>query len=193
MSEGQPTPPIPAPDDAPVLERALVPAPVPPLQPDAFLVPRKWAWLVVLLAAAALLASALLWQKLGGTGIRTEERDHPADVPLRKSLHLGQLIFQIAGEAGNDRRAVALFDLALFQYSADVPVQPNQFGIHREHGPDLSVPDTLLHLAQQVGVIKQRGWFLGGLRPFAHDADGIVVVVGSNLVGQSPHDPVDEY
>uniref|UniRef100_UPI00286A8CF0 uroporphyrinogen-III C-methyltransferase n=1 Tax=Polaromonas sp. TaxID=1869339 RepID=UPI00286A8CF0 len=66
MSEGQPTPPIPAPDDAPVLERALVPAPVPPLQSDAFMVPRKWAWLVVLLAAAALLASALLWQKLGG-------------------------------------------------------------------------------------------------------------------------------
>ncbi|MEO8387443.1 MAG: uroporphyrinogen-III C-methyltransferase [Polaromonas sp.] len=51
--------------DEPVLERALVPATLQPVTPDAWLVPRKWALLVAVLAAAGLLVSGLLWQKLG--------------------------------------------------------------------------------------------------------------------------------
>ncbi len=66
MSDSHPAQPQPpAPDDAPVLERALVPAEPQPVPPDAWLVPRKWALLVAALAAAGLLASGLLWQKLG--------------------------------------------------------------------------------------------------------------------------------
>jgi len=59
----QPTPPTP--DNQPVLERALVVAEPPIISPDAWLVPRKWALLVAALAAGGLLASGLLWQKLG--------------------------------------------------------------------------------------------------------------------------------
>jgi len=59
----QPTPSTP--DKEPVLERALVVAePLVPA-PDAWLVPRKWALGVAALAAGGLLASGLLWQKLG--------------------------------------------------------------------------------------------------------------------------------
>jgi uroporphyrin-3 C-methyltransferase len=58
-------PPSPTPDNEPVLERALVPLPPQPVSPDAWLVPRKWALLVAVLAAGGLLLSGLLWQKLG--------------------------------------------------------------------------------------------------------------------------------
>lgn len=53
-----------APDNQPVLERALVVAEPPIAVPDAWLVPRKWALGVAALAAGGLLASGLLWQKL---------------------------------------------------------------------------------------------------------------------------------
>lgn len=53
------------PDNEPVLERALVPVSTQLPPADAWLVPRKWALLVAVLAAAGLLASGLLWQKLG--------------------------------------------------------------------------------------------------------------------------------
>lgn len=59
----QPTPSTP--DNQPVLERALVVAEPPVVASDTWLVPRKWALLVAALAAGGLLASGLLWQKLG--------------------------------------------------------------------------------------------------------------------------------
>jgi uroporphyrin-3 C-methyltransferase len=59
----QPTPSTP--DNEPVLERALVVAEAPIKAPDVWLVPRKWALGVGALAAGGLLASGLLWQKLG--------------------------------------------------------------------------------------------------------------------------------
>ncbi len=66
MTEGLPTPPpAAATDDASVPEHALIPAPVQVAAPEAWLVPRKWALLLLVLAAGALLASGLLWQKLG--------------------------------------------------------------------------------------------------------------------------------
>jgi uroporphyrin-3 C-methyltransferase len=48
-----------------VLERALAPVAPSAAMPDAWLVPRSWALVVAALAAAGLLGSALLWQKLG--------------------------------------------------------------------------------------------------------------------------------
>jgi uroporphyrin-III C-methyltransferase len=59
----QPTPSTP--DKEPVLERALVVAEPHITAPDNWLVPRKWALGVAALAAGGLLASGLLWQKLG--------------------------------------------------------------------------------------------------------------------------------
>ncbi|WP_411886286.1 uroporphyrinogen-III C-methyltransferase [Polaromonas sp. YR568] len=59
----QPTPSTP--DNQPVLERALVVAEPPAVAADKWIVPRKWALLVAALAAGGLLASGLLWQKLG--------------------------------------------------------------------------------------------------------------------------------
>lgn len=54
----------PPPDDGPVLERGLVKI-APPVAPvDAWLVPRTWVLLLALVAAAGLLGSILLWQKL---------------------------------------------------------------------------------------------------------------------------------
>lgn len=58
-------PPSSTPDNEPVLERALVPVPTQLPPADAWLVPRKWALLVAVLAAGGLLVSGLLWQKLG--------------------------------------------------------------------------------------------------------------------------------
>lgn len=55
----------PLPDDTPVLERALVKTEPPAIQADVWLVPRSWLLAVAVLAAAGLLFSALLWQKLG--------------------------------------------------------------------------------------------------------------------------------
>ena len=65
MSDSPSALPHPAPDDEAVLERGLIPAAPRTPQTDAWLVPRSWALLVALLAAAGLLSSALLWQKLG--------------------------------------------------------------------------------------------------------------------------------
>jgi uroporphyrin-3 C-methyltransferase len=59
----QPTPSTP--DHEPVLERALVLAEPQAIPADTWIVPRKWALLVAALAAGGLLASGLLWQKLG--------------------------------------------------------------------------------------------------------------------------------
>lgn len=68
MSDSPPAlPPLPqpVPDDAPVPERGLTPAEPHTVLNEAWLVPRSWALVVAALAAAGLLGSALLWQKLG--------------------------------------------------------------------------------------------------------------------------------
>ncbi|MGH6638902.1 MAG: uroporphyrinogen-III C-methyltransferase [Polaromonas sp.] len=70
MSDSPPAlPQPPVPDDEPVPKRGrehgLVKVEPPAVSPDAWLVPRKWVLLVAALAAAGLLTSALLWQKLG--------------------------------------------------------------------------------------------------------------------------------
>ena len=54
-----------APPDASFAGRGPASAALHPGQPDAWLVPRSWALVVAALAAAGLLGSALLWQKLG--------------------------------------------------------------------------------------------------------------------------------
>lgn len=59
-------PPHLAPDKAPARARELVSTESVSVQPDAWLVPRTWALVVALLAAAGLLSSVLLWQKLSG-------------------------------------------------------------------------------------------------------------------------------
>ena len=57
--------PAPVPDDEQVPVRALTQTELQSALPDAWLVPRSWALVVAALAGAGLLASALLWQKLG--------------------------------------------------------------------------------------------------------------------------------
>ena len=64
-SSALPPLPRPAPQDEPVPERGLAPALPSVAVPDAWLVPRSWALVVAALAAAGLLGSVLLWQKLG--------------------------------------------------------------------------------------------------------------------------------
>ena len=61
-------PPLPAPptDEAPMLARPLASVEPPSALPEAWLVPRSWALGVTALAAAGLLISVLLWQKLDG-------------------------------------------------------------------------------------------------------------------------------
>ncbi|MGV8803534.1 MAG: uroporphyrinogen-III C-methyltransferase [Polaromonas sp.] len=61
-------PPLPAPppDEALVLARPVASAEPSAALPEAWLVPRSWALGVTALAAAGLLISALLWQKLDG-------------------------------------------------------------------------------------------------------------------------------
>ncbi|MDQ3060161.1 MAG: uroporphyrinogen-III C-methyltransferase [Pseudomonadota bacterium] len=61
-----PLPPLPPPErpEEPVLARALAPAEPPLALADAWLVPRAWVLGVAALAAAGLLSSVLLWQKL---------------------------------------------------------------------------------------------------------------------------------
>ena len=57
-------PPHLAPPYGPAPARELVSTEPVIAQPDAWLVPRSWALVVALLAAAGLLSTALLWQKL---------------------------------------------------------------------------------------------------------------------------------
>ena len=68
MSDSQPALPLSSapreePVGAPLSERGLIPLDT-PMPPYAWLVSRKWALLVLALAAVALLSSFLLWQKL---------------------------------------------------------------------------------------------------------------------------------
>ncbi|MEO7953022.1 MAG: uroporphyrinogen-III C-methyltransferase [Polaromonas sp.] len=63
MSASPPALPPPT-DDGTALERGLVNIGPPAAAADAWLVPRTWLLLLALLAAAGLLASVLLWQKL---------------------------------------------------------------------------------------------------------------------------------
>ena len=65
MSDSPPALPLSAPDDEPTAVRALAQAEAQPALSDAWLIPRSWALVVAALAGAGLLASALLWQKLG--------------------------------------------------------------------------------------------------------------------------------
>ena len=65
MSDSPPALPLSAPDDEPSAVRALAQAEAQPALSDAWLIPRSWALVVAALAGAGLLASALLWQKLG--------------------------------------------------------------------------------------------------------------------------------
>src|SRR3990167_8179006 len=66
MSDNYPasTPPA-APDDEPVLAHGLIEAEPQPAPLNAGLLSAKWLLLVAALAVAGLLASGLLWQKLG--------------------------------------------------------------------------------------------------------------------------------
>lgn len=65
MSDRYPDlPPMPAPDDGPASDRGLVKSDAPRAALPAGLVPGKWTLLTLALAAAALVSSALLWQKL---------------------------------------------------------------------------------------------------------------------------------
>ncbi|MDW5443670.1 uroporphyrinogen-III C-methyltransferase [Polaromonas sp. SM01] len=67
MSDSDPTPtPLPTPPAERADERAAGLAPESDKTANGWLIPRFWAWLTLLLAAAGLLLSALLWQKLGG-------------------------------------------------------------------------------------------------------------------------------
>ena len=63
MSDSPPALPFPT-DDRPALERGLVNIGPPVAATDAWLVPRTWLLLLAVVAAAGLLGSVLLWQKL---------------------------------------------------------------------------------------------------------------------------------
>ncbi len=95
-----------------------------------------------------------LWHKCQ-IGIFPVKRQHPLDVALGETLLFRQLVVQVAGKARNHCRAPALQPLAAVDHRADIPIEADHLGIHRQPGPRLGMADALLDIGKQIGV--QRG------------------------------------
>src|SRR5437899_212894 len=149
MSESQPIPSqASVPDDAPVLERALMPAQAQPVLPDAWRVPRKWALLVLALIAAALLASGLLWQKLGSIQEELARRSTDSGAQAIEARTL-------AREAQEGMRALSARLAILETRISEVSLQRTQLeelmqSLSRSRDENLVVDiESALRLAQQ--------------------------------------------
>jgi hypothetical protein len=90
-------------------------------------------------------------------GVGAVEGQHPLDVALREALLLGELVVQVAGQAGNHARAPALLLLAFVNEAADLPVELDQLGIDGQHRPRRGLTHALSDLAQQGRVVGRQG------------------------------------
>ena len=149
MSGSQPIPSqASVPDDAPVLERALMPAQAQPVLPDAWRVPRKWALLLLALIAAALLASGLLWQKLGSIQEELARRSTDSGAQAIEARTL-------AREAQEGMRALSARLAILETRISEVSLQRTQLeelmqSLSRSRDENLVVDiESALRLAQQ--------------------------------------------
>ena len=85
------------------------------------------------------------------------EANHIFQIPLRKPLHLRQVIREVTREPGNDARAPAFFFLHGGNGAADVPVEMDEFRIGRERGLDLRGADAAFHRAEKRRIAGKSG------------------------------------
>ncbi len=64
---------------------------------------------------------------------------------------------QIAGQPGNHTGSPALLPLAPIDQGADLPVEADQLGIHRQNGPGLRLAHPLADVSQQGDVVGGQG------------------------------------
>ena len=84
--------------------------------------------------------------------ILTGKSDHVTDIPSRKPLLLGQFVFQIRRQPGDDARAPASLLLAGGDHATDVPIREDHLGIGGESGAMLGLTDAGLDVAKEVAV-----------------------------------------
>ena len=153
MSDSPPAlPPPPARDDEPVPARALPQAEAPAALPDAWLVPRSWALVVAALAGAALLASALLWQKLSTIQEELARRTTDSSAQAIEARTLAREAQQVARELST---RLALQETSL----GEVKLQRSQLeelmqSLSRSRDENLVVDvESDLRLAQQQALL----------------------------------------
>ena len=141
--------PQPVPADEPLLQRGAVPQPV---LHDAWLVPRSWALVVAALAAAGLLGSAALWQKLGSIQEELARRSAASGAQAIEARTLAQ---QAQDNSRDQTVRLALLESRL----AEVSLQRSQLeelmqSVSRSRDDSLVVDvESDLRLAQQRALL----------------------------------------
>jgi hypothetical protein len=89
---------------------------------------------------------------------------HGKQAGARKAFHAGVAGQQVLCHLLHHRRAPGAFALPGIQLPANVPIQAQQLGIHRQHGASLRALDALLDRRQRLAVIGVVGDFTHTIR-----------------------------
>ncbi len=92
-----------------------------------------------------------------GVRVFVGELHHEFDVSLGETLHFRQFVPKFAGQAGDDSGSPALLSLSLVDQAADVPVEPDQFGVRGEYRPRLCLLDPGLDFLKEIREAGRNG------------------------------------
>ncbi|MBC7445820.1 MAG: hypothetical protein H7273_10195, partial [Polaromonas sp.] len=144
-----PSMPQSAPADEPLAQRALAPQAA---GHDAWLVPRSWALVVALLAAAGLLGSAALWQKLGAIQEELARRSSASGAQAIEARTLAQ---QAQDSSRDQTVRLALLETRLGEVSLQrTQLEELMQSVSRSRDENLVVDiESDLRLAQQRALL----------------------------------------
>ena len=91
---------------------------------------------------------------------------HIFQVPGRETLHLRELVAEVAGEPVDHLRPPSFPLLGVEDRLANLPVELDQFAVDRECGFDLGGADPGFEIGEERGVI---GKFHSTIGEFGHD------------------------
>lgn len=81
------------------------------------------------------------------------ELPHGKKAGTRKALHAGVASLQVQRHLLHHRRAPGALALPGVQLAADIPIQIQQLGVHRQHGAGLRGLDALLDAGQRLAIV----------------------------------------
>jgi len=109
---------------------------------------------------SSLLANSKFWPSLG-------KNLHILEIGAGKPLHLRKSRPQVIGQPSDDFGSPALLGLPGQNVPSDMPVEHDQFLVHRQHGTLLGVLNALLKFCQPISVALRRVAQVDGC--FIHD------------------------